>query len=67
MSKDLIENTIQFVKQELKDVEGGHDWFHIERVYNNTLLIAKQENVDQTIVLLAALLHDIADLSLIHI
>ncbi|MBT8245802.1 MAG: HD domain-containing protein [Winogradskyella sp.] len=60
MSK-LIENTITFVKSELKNAEGGHDWFHIERVYKNTLLIAEQENVDLTVVSLAALLHDIAD------
>ncbi|RZN84597.1 MAG: HD domain-containing protein [Winogradskyella sp.] len=57
----LIENTITFVKSELKNAEGGHDWFHIERVYKNTLLIAKSENIDLTIVSLAALLHDIAD------
>lgn len=57
----LIEDTIKFVKSELENAEGGHDWFHIERVYKNTLLIAKNENVDITIVSLAALLHDIAD------
>ncbi|MEN8885136.1 MAG: HD domain-containing protein [Winogradskyella sp.] len=57
----LIEATIAFVKTELTNAEGGHDWFHIERVYKNTLLIAKHENVDITVVSLAALLHDIAD------
>ncbi|MFC0603328.1 HD domain-containing protein [Winogradskyella pulchriflava] len=57
----LIASTIAFVKQELKDMEGGHDWFHIERVYKNTLAIAKHETVDITVVSLAALLHDIAD------
>jgi len=57
----LIEDTINFVKSELKNAEGGHDWFHIERVYHNTLLIAKNESVNITIVSLAALLHDIAD------
>ena len=57
----LIEDTIIFVKSKLKNAEGGHDWFHIERVYHNTLLIAKNESVDITIVSLAALLHDIAD------
>jgi len=45
----------------LKDAEGGHDWFHITRVYQNALLIAKTENVNTLIVSLAALLHDIAD------
>ncbi len=56
-----IKNTINFVKKELSDAEGGHDWFHIERVYNNTKLIAKEEKVNKTVVELAALLHDIAD------
>ncbi|WP_452225564.1 HD domain-containing protein [Lacinutrix chionoecetis] len=58
---NLIEATKQFVKQELTNAEGGHDWFHILRVYNNTLLIAKNEDVDTLVVSLGALLHDIAD------
>lgn len=58
---DLIEETIAFVKETLKEAEGGHDWFHIQRVFNNTLLIAKDEQVDILVVSLAALLHDIAD------
>lgn len=57
----IIENTIKFVKKELKNAEGGHDWFHVERVLKNTLLIAKDEKVDVFVVSLAALLHDIAD------
>jgi uncharacterized protein len=57
----IITNTISFVKKELKNAEGGHDWFHIERVLKNTLLISKDEKVDVFIVSLAALLHDIAD------
>jgi len=57
----IIEATKTFVKNTLKNAEGGHDWFHIERVYNNAMLISKNENVDSFIVSLAALLHDIAD------
>ena len=57
----LIEATIAFVKETLKDAEGGHDWFHIERVYKNTLRIAQGETVDLLTVSLGALLHDIAD------
>ena len=57
----IIENTIVFVKEKLKNAEGGHDWFHIERVYKNALLISKSEKVDTFIIALAALLHDIAD------
>lgn len=59
--EEVIQNTIAFVKEELKDAEGGHDWFHIERVYRNALLIAKKENVHLLVVSLSALLHDIAD------
>ena len=57
----VIEKTISFVKETLKNAEGGHDWFHIERVYKNSLLIAKSEEVDEFVVSLGALLHDIAD------
>ena len=60
-SQNLINDTIAFVKKELENAEGGHDWFHIERVYNNAVLIANGENCDVLIVHLAALLHDIAD------
>ena len=41
----IIDATIAFVKEVLKNAEGGHDWFHIERVFKNTLLIAKEEHV----------------------
>lgn len=57
----LIDKTKAFVKQQLKDAEGGHDWFHILRVYNNAVLISKSERVDALVVALGALLHDIAD------
>ncbi len=57
----IIKNTIAFVKETLEGAEGGHDWFHIERVYNNAKLIAKGEQVNLLIVSLGALLHDIAD------
>lgn len=61
MNYDLLEATKAFVKEELANAEGGHDWFHIERVYNNAMLIAKNETVNIEIVALSALLHDIAD------
>ncbi|WP_027879196.1 HD domain-containing protein [Mesoflavibacter zeaxanthinifaciens] len=60
-NNQIIEATKTFVKTTLKDAEGGHDWFHTERVYNNALLISKGETVDELAVALGALLHDIAD------
>jgi uncharacterized protein len=58
---DLINKTIFFVKEKLANAEGGHDWFHIQRVYKNALLIARGETCDEIVVKLSALLHDIAD------
>jgi len=60
-NSELINKTIAFVKEKLNDAEGGHDWFHIERVYKNALLIAKDTDCNLTVVQLGALLHDIAD------
>ncbi|MDJ1502626.1 HD domain-containing protein [Xanthocytophaga agilis] len=57
----IIETTIIYVKKELANAEGGHDWWHIERVWNNAKLISQTESVNSLVVELAALLHDIAD------
>jgi len=60
-TKALIEQTIVFVKKTLQDAEGGHDWFHIERVYKTAQTIGEAQKANMLVVLLAALLHDIAD------
>lgn len=58
----LIDVTVDFVKRTLEDAEGGHDWWHIFRVWKVAKQIALQEEgVDVLVVELAALLHDIAD------
>ncbi|WP_415328694.1 HD domain-containing protein [Chryseobacterium sp. MMS23-Vi53] len=59
--KNLIENTVEFVKEKLEGAEAGHDWFHIERVWKLSKKIAEIEECNQEVVELAALLHDIAD------
>jgi uncharacterized protein len=56
-----IQKTIDFVKTTLSDAEGGHDWWHIYRVWKTARHIAHSENVDLFVVELGALLHDIAD------
>lgn len=58
---EAIGKTIAFVKNELHGAEGGHDWWHIERVWKNAKLIATQEDANILVVELATLLHDIAD------
>jgi uncharacterized protein len=59
--KSPIEQTVEFVKDSLKNAEGGHDWWHIYRVWQSAKTIAAKENVNLIVVELAALLHDIAD------
>ncbi len=57
----IIKKTIDFVKNTLKNAEGGHDWWHIQRVHNSSKTIAEKEQVNSLVVELGALLHDIAD------
>jgi uncharacterized protein len=57
----IIEKTVEKVKATLTDAEGGHDWWHIYRVWKTAMHIAAHEQVDKFVVSLGALLHDIAD------
>jgi len=58
----IIAKTITFVKATLAEAEGGHDWWHIYRVWQNAKHITKREpGADVLVVELGALLHDIAD------
>ncbi|MDB5030132.1 HD domain-containing protein [Mucilaginibacter sp.] len=57
----IIHQTKAFVQDTLLHAEGGHDWWHIYRVWNNAKLITETESADLLTVELAALLHDIAD------
>lgn len=57
----IITTTVKYVKDTLADAEGGHDWWHIYRVWQAAKQIAKGENADLLVVELGALLHDIAD------
>ncbi len=57
----IVSKTIEFVKHSLNDAEGGHDWWHVYRVWKTAVHIAREEKVDMLVVELGALLHDIAD------
>lgn len=63
MKSGVIEQTATFVKGKLKGAEAGHDWWHIQRVWQNTRLLLAHEppGPDPMTCELAALLHDIAD------
>jgi uncharacterized protein len=57
-----IKLTEIFVKENLKDYDSGHDWWHIERVRKLSAYINKEESLaDPFIVDITALLHDTAD------
>jgi len=57
----VIDNVSLKVQELLSDAEAGHDWWHIHRVYTNAEKIAKEEETNTYVVLIASLLHDIAD------
>ncbi len=59
--QQIILETADYVKHELADAEKSHDWWHIQRVWNNAGHIQKYEGGDLFVVELGALLHDIAD------
>lgn len=57
----IIDQTVKFVKETLANAEGGHDWWHIYRVWQLAKKIAATEETNLLVVELGALLHDIAD------
>lgn len=59
--QNIIVAATAFIKNRLEQAEGGHDWFHIERVVRLAERIAQEEAVDTFVVMLSALLHDVAD------
>uniref|UniRef100_K3X429 HD/PDEase domain-containing protein n=1 Tax=Globisporangium ultimum (strain ATCC 200006 / CBS 805.95 / DAOM BR144) TaxID=431595 RepID=K3X429_GLOUD len=64
VNSPLVQQTADFVREQLKSNDASHDWRHIERVWTLARTLAKEENVPEEnleIVDLAALLHDIDD------
>lgn len=57
----VVQSLADLIKFQFEGESTGHDWFHIQRVWKNAQLIAKNEQCNQFIVELGALLHDIAD------
>jgi uncharacterized protein len=60
--EQIISQTADFVKQKFSGESTGHDWWHMFRVWQLTIRIAKDEpTADPFVTELGALLHDIAD------
>jgi hypothetical protein len=47
---EIVTRTITFVKKTLQGAEGGHDWFHTQRVLLNAELISNNEQIDGLVV-----------------
>ena len=62
MNKEEIISVVkEYVKNECFNDSTGHDWWHIQRDYNNAMLINKKENADEFIITIIVLMHDLCD------
>lgn len=59
--QNLVDRVAAHVKARFLAESSGHDWHHINRVWQLTRRIAAQEGADSQIAELGALVHDIAD------
>lgn len=57
----IIEETVEYVKDKYNKLGPSHDFWHVYRVWKNSINISKSENVNLFIVEMAALLHDLYD------
>lgn len=62
MDKEEILNKIKkYVQEMCKNDSTGHDWWHIQRVYNNAKLINKKEQANEFVLTAIILMHDLYD------
>ncbi|PKL00296.1 MAG: phosphohydrolase [Tenericutes bacterium HGW-Tenericutes-1] len=57
----IIDKTKYFVQKWMTNEFSGHDFYHVMRVYETAIYLADGLNVDEFIVHMAALLHDVDD------
>ena len=60
-STEIVSQIKSIIKKQFENESTGHDWFHIERVYNMAAFLQKTEGGDLEIIELTALLHDVSD------
>ncbi|TDR54838.1 HD domain-containing protein [Paenilisteria rocourtiae] len=61
MDNHIIEEAKAYIKKEFANEETGHDWYHIERVYQMATYLQSKEGGNLTVIKLAALFHDFTD------
>ena len=59
--QQLVDKTEVYVRNLLESEGSGHDWWHIYRVKEMSLRLAREEGADSFVCVMAALLHDLAD------
>jgi uncharacterized protein len=57
----IIASVSSVLKKTYGEDTTGHDWFHLDRVWKMAKRLAKDEQVDDFVVEMAALLHDVDD------
>ena len=57
----LIEKAMSYVKDKVSNETTGHDFHHAIRVYNMAVYLSIGYEVNEDVVALAALLHDLDD------
>ena len=63
--ENLIEKTIEYVKEYFKNDSSGHDFYHTLRVYKLARNIAEKKEADVELTSIIALLHDVDDCKLV--
>lgn len=62
MDKEEIISVVKdYVENKCYNDSTGHDWWHIQRVYKNAMLINKKEKANEFIITIIALMHDLYD------
>ena len=59
--EEIISIVKKYVKDKCYNDSTGHDWWHIQRVYNNAMLINKKEKADEFVITIIVLMHDLYD------
>lgn len=60
-NKETIQHIVNLIKVKFEKEGSGHDWWHIYRVWQTSITIARQEKANLFVTELGALLHDVAD------
>lgn len=60
-NEEIINIVKNYVKSVCENESTGHDFWHIQRVLNNALLINKKENADEFVITIIVLMHDLFD------